>query len=133
MEDGGERGSRQERTEMSAERFCYRRIFRKDEWVQWSVLEELELTVSKIVVWEAASSRMTSSDNPQPEKIAGLESKVEISGKQPDLSKTAPRWNKSRKSEKRRSSSESSSRTNSEELKRPKLSVLWEVQSVRAV
>lgn len=76
VEGVGRRVLCQSRTRKIAERFYYRSVFREDEVVEWSEVEELELKAKKIMRWKAVCQKLTSYDAAQRKIVAKLERKM---------------------------------------------------------
>lgn len=70
--------------------------------------------------WKAVSRIVTSLDETQRDRIAGLEKRVAISERQPAAPKTAPRKHKSRKRKNRGSGSVNSSGMSNQKASTPR-------------
>lgn len=75
-----------------------------------------------MIRWRAVNERVPRRDKAQRKTVSALERRVKISEEQPDVPKTAPRKDRSRRREERDSGSESSRGKSSREVIKSRVS-----------
>lgn len=133
MKDVRGRGFLQSRSKKSVEGLYYQRLFPESEMVECSVWGKLELSAKKMVRWKAVRKNAASFNESHRERTAKRERRVKISEEVPASLNSALTKKQSRKKENRGSGRESTTRASSREMSKFRISMVQEVQFVKAV